>query len=99
MRAHLVLLAAAALLGGAAPAPDALPRATAFGVTGTSTTVGAISGVRADQVAPGLTAEKLGLRAGDIVLDINGSAIADMAAFAAAAARIAGGQPVRMTVW
>jgi len=99
MRHHLLLLASAALLVAAAPS-DRLPRSTAFGVAGTPQEVsGNRRGVRADSVAAGLTGEALGLRAGDIVLDINDAPIPDMASFAGAAARLQAGQRVRMTVW
>ncbi len=93
---------AALLLGTftAAKPADPLPRSTAFGVTGTSSQAGdAGQGVRVDNVAPGLTAEKLGLRVGDIVLDVNGTPIGDMPAFSGVAAKLEAGKPVRMTIW
>lgn len=96
MRNHLLLLATAALLGGAAPA-DPLPRSTVFGVSGTAQTAGG-RGVRVDAVAPDLTGAKLGLGVGDVVLDVNGMPIGDMAAFAAAATKIRAGEPVRMRI-
>ena len=97
MRNHLLLLATAAFLTAAAPA-DPLPRSTVFGVSGTPQPAGDVRGVHVDSLAPGLTGEKLGLKVGDIVLDVNGTPIGDMAAFAGVGSKLEAGKPVRMTV-
>ena len=98
MRKQLLLLAATVLLGGAAPS-DPLPRSAVFGVMGTPQDVaGGGRGVRVDQILPGLTAEKLGLKIGDVVVDVNGTPVADMSGFAATASKLKGGETVRMTV-
>ncbi|MFC3711700.1 alpha/beta fold hydrolase [Sphingoaurantiacus capsulatus] len=100
MHRRLLLLSAALLLAGAAPPTGELPRTTVFGVSGTPQPASdGSTGVRADTIAAGLTGAKLGLKAGDIVTEINGMEIADMGAFAAAASKIEASKPVRATVW
>jgi pimeloyl-ACP methyl ester carboxylesterase len=95
MRIRSFLLASMLLLSAAAPVGDPLPRSVALGVAGTPQPAG---GLRVERIVPALTAQAVGLREGDVLLEVNGTPVADMPAVARAAGTLKAGAPLTLTV-
>lgn len=88
----IVALAGLPLLIAAAPA-DGLPRSVAFGISGAGE-----GAVVVDRVVPGMTADRMGVRAGDRVTAVNGKAVAGMADLAGVARTLSPGADLRVAL-
>jgi membrane-associated protease RseP (regulator of RpoE activity) len=87
-------LLALALSSNLALAQD-LPRAGTLGVAGPTTGSG---GAIVERVAPGSTAQAIGLVAGDIITQFNGAAVTNMADIVRTMPSIRGGDLIRLQV-
>lgn len=99
----LAALALSMLPAAPAPAADPLVRAASLGVAPgdppaeVASALSGTPGLYVRLVVPGSNAERLGIRAGDVVLAVNGKPVAGAADVAAAGLR--DGTPLRVEVW
>lgn len=103
MKVVFVLSATLALALGALAAPKVergapLPRKAALGVQLGPVAAGEPAGVKILQVSPGLTAEALGVKNGDILLAIDGTAVKSIPELSPLTRGLYGGKKVTLTV-
>ncbi|MFO0958691.1 MAG: PDZ domain-containing protein [Isosphaeraceae bacterium] len=100
---HLVPIALLALLAGQATAPDALPRRGALGLAFSplppdqAERLRLESGLLVQRPLPGLSAEKAGVKAGDVVVALNGKTV-EMGTVAATVRELPAGKPLVLSV-
>jgi hypothetical protein len=94
-RAILPLLMLAAAAGGRA---EDLPRRASLGLAMTPPAAGATQGPVVDRVYPDQTAERLGLKQGDVILSVGGKPAPDSATVVAYARTLNAGDPVDIRI-
>jgi pimeloyl-ACP methyl ester carboxylesterase len=100
MRLPTTLLALAAIVSAFAGPNDPLPRRAWLGVQlkAEPVEVAGTKGIAVVQPLPGSTAEAAGMRAGDLVLSVDGKAVADVPAIGRAISSVPTGAKVRIEV-